>query len=249
MKQIHILRGFPAVGVLLASIIVIVVLGCGGSGSSASTATSTTGTTGTTGNNPYAGSYQGEFIDQNSFIGSFSLAIGADGTVNGSYGYAAPISFSGQINSSGSGSINGSNGTFQVTLGASGKATLGGGIGTPSNGVFITLCSNPNGVFSGFSGLYAGTVHNITLGKTGIIALSISSSGAVTGVDLFNVSGTPTLLPVAGTLTSNGQLSYVVDGVTVSGPVTLSGITISGNVTETNGNSAAISVSQVSTTD
>jgi hypothetical protein len=246
MKQIRTLRGFPAVSVLLAAAIIVVALGCGGSGGSGTTGTTTTG--GSTGANPYAANYAGQFIDQNSFISNFSLTIGSDGTVNGSYGYTPPITFSGSVNSSGVGSITGSNGTFQVTLGASGKATLGGGIGTPSNGVFITLVSNPTGVYSGFSGLYAGTVHNLTLGKTGIIALSINSSGAVTGVDLFNVNGTPTLLPVAGTLSSSGQLNYVVNGVTVSGPVSLSGSTISGNVNESNGNTATISVNQVSPT-
>jgi hypothetical protein len=219
----------------LASSLGLAAFGCGGSGSSGSPAA-----------NPYAGNYSGDFVDQNDFIGPFTMTVSSSGALSGQFGYATPITYTGSIVSAGTGSITGTNGTFQVTLGGSGHTTLGGGIGAPTNGAFITLASNPTGTFSGFSGDYAGTVHNTTLGATGIIALSVSSSGAVTGVDLFDVSGTPTLEPIAGTLSSSGALSYTVHGVTVAGTVSLTGETISGSLTESDGDAASLSVQQVS---
>jgi hypothetical protein len=173
------------------------------------------------------------------------MQISSLGVITGTFNYTPAMSFSGTINSSGTGSIQDSNGTLPITLGASGLSTLGCGIGTSTEGFFATFISNPNGQFSGLSGQYAGTVHNTTLGATGIIALSISSSGVVAGVDLFNVSGKPTLEPVSGNLSSSGHLVYVVDGVTVNGDVSLAGNTITGGLQESNGNSATLSVSQV----
>lgn len=159
------------------------------------------------------------------------------------------MSFTGTINRSGAGSITDSNGTYQIQLGTSGLSTLGGGIGTRTNGAFFTAATNPTGTYSGFAGDYAGTVDNTTLGATGVISLVVSSSGTVSGVDLFDVNGTPTLEPVTGTLSSGGALSYTVHGVTVSGTVTQNGTTVSGSLTESSGDSATITLQQLLATD
>lgn len=230
MKTRELLRQFafaaPLVGLLCAA-------GCGGSGGSGSS------------NNPYAGTYSGNFVDQNNFIGTFTLTVSATGALTGQFGYNNPLTYTGTINSAGTGSLTDSNGTFQVTLGGSGLTTLGGGIGTPASGAYIALVSNPTGVFNGLSGAYAGTVDNTTLGATGIIAFTVSSSGAVAGVDLFHVNGKPTLEPIAGTLSAGGALTYTVDGVTVTGNVALAGATLSGSLSESDGDAATISVGQV----
>jgi hypothetical protein len=230
MKQNKFLRRPSA---LLLGVLCLGVVGCGGSG----------GTSGG-GTNAFAGSYSGEFIDQDDVIATCTMTVDATGAVNGQFNYGTPLTFTGQVNGSGAGTIQDSNGSLPITFGSSGHPTLGVGIGTSTTGFFMTLISNPTGSFSGFSGDYAGTVHNTTLNKTGIIALSVNS-GVVSGVDLFTVNGSPALKGVSGTLTSGGVLTYTVDGVTVTGTVTLSGTTISGPVQESNGNAATLSVNQV----
>lgn len=239
MKQIEFFRSVPVSRLMVATAVSIVMLGCGGSGGSGGT-TATGGTA-----NPYAGSYSGNFVDSSSFIAPVTMTIDATGNISGTLSYTPPVTFTGLVDSSGKGSLSDSKGSFQVTLGAAGRSTLGGGVGTTSNGVFIAAVTNPTGQYSGFAGQYAGTVHNSTEGATGIIALTVSASGVVSGVDLFGVNGVPTLEPVTGTLNSAGQLSYTVDGVTVSGTVALANSIVSGPVSESNGDSATISLNQV----
>jgi hypothetical protein len=218
-----------AVGVLC-----LVTTGCGGSGGSGGSST-----------NAFTGVYTGEFTDQNDAVGTCTMQVGTDGSLTGQFNYGTPLTFSGSVNGSGVGTVTDSNGTLPITFGHSGRSTLGVGIGTSTNGFFMTMDTNPTGVFTGFSGDYAGTVHNITANKTGIIALSISPSGVVSGVDVFTVNGGPALVSVSGNITSGGVLTYTVNGVTVTGTVALSGTTISGSVQESNGDSATLSVTQV----
>lgn len=229
-------------GSVTVACLALACITCGGSGGSGGS-----GGTGSTSDsaNPYAGTYSGQFEDQTSFIGPFTMTVSSSGAISGTYGYATPLNFTGSVNSSGSGSLTDSNGTFQVTLGSSGLPTLGGGIGTPSNGAFVALASNPTGQFNGLSGDYAGTVHNTTVGLTGIIAFNVGSSGALTGLDLFVVNGSPTLVSISGTLSSSGALSYSIGSLTVTGTVSLSGTTLSGALTESDGDSATLSVQQV----
>ena len=225
----------------------VLLYGCGGAGSSGNGGGGGSGAA----NNVYAGTYTGQFEDSSSMIGTFSLSVSNTGGVGGQMVYNPVLSFTGTINTQGTGYISINGLTPQITLGTPGQLTLDGGIlyGNGS-GAYFTLVKNPPGTFgvsNPFSGDYAGTRHNITLGVTGITAMNISASGVVTGCELVDVNGTPTLSTISGTRSSSGTLSYtdVVNSVTFAGTVALSSGTITGNLTGSNGDSATISISQV----
>lgn len=207
------------------------------------------------GTNPYAGSYVGEFVDQNGVTGQFDITVAsnvAGNNITGAYLYTNnTINFTGAINKQGHGDFTTSAGTTGIQFGQLAQPTTSLSINSINNpGALVVLISNPTGLFGGansFSGDYAGTVQNTTINKTGVIALSISSSGVVSGSDVVEVNGTPTLTTVSGTLSTAGALNYQIaaNGVTVTGNVSLSNGTISGALTSSDGDALSVSITQV----
>jgi|GEM_PF-5961610 len=239
-------------GLWIVVVLGFAAIGCGGSGGGG-------GNNGSNGNNnnggnsggdnPYVGTYVGNFVDQSSFIGPFTMTVSSSGAVAGRFDYTPLVGFSGTIDSTGKGSVTDTNGTFNVQLSSAGKSVLAGGIGTATNGAFFTTVTNPTGKYSGFAGSWFGTVHNNTTDKTGIITVTIGQNGSnftFGGIDLFDVNGTPTLEEVTGTVTSAGELSYTVDGVTVTGKLTVSNSngTITGSLTESDKDTATITLQE-----
>jgi len=139
------------------------------------------------------------------------------------------------------------------STGSTGTTGSTGGDGSGTGTVFpnaqVALISNPTGVFGGansFAGSYAGTIQDTTLDKPDILAITIQSSGAVTGTGSSYVNGSPVLTSVSGTLSSSGSLSLVLaNQVSVSGTVSLAKGTISGPLKLSNGDGATLSISQV----
>src|SRR5579862_4140458 len=165
---------------LLTAVALAIVVGCGGSGGGGGNSNGTTnGSTGSQ-TSAWKGNYVGDFVDQSNTIGDFSMMVAANGSVSGTFGYSTPITFQGSINTSGKGTVTDSNGTFQITLGKAGGGTLGGGIGTATNGAFFTTVTNPTGQYSGIMGGWFGTVHNNTKNLTGIMAVSITPNTSST---------------------------------------------------------------------
>jgi hypothetical protein len=199
-------------------------------------------------NSPYAGNYEGEFEDAQGVTGIFILNVAPNGTLQGQYDYNPALTFTGSIGELTTGTITTSAGTSAISLGPTGSSISATVANTSGNGANVVLVLNPNDVFGGanpFTGDFAGTVTNSTLNKTGVLALTVSSSGVVTGSDLVDAAGTPTLTTITGTLSSAGALQYTVAAtqVVVTGTVTITNGAISGSLSESNGDSATLALS------
>jgi hypothetical protein len=221
------------------------VSGCGGSGGGGGGGGSHT-------NNSYAAAYAGEFEDVNGVIAPFTMTVLLNGTLSGQLEYPTGTkTFTGTVKNDGIGSIMTSTGTSGLTLTLSMESSLGGTIAnTNGNGAYFAAVTNPTNVFGGpnpFTGDFAGTVHNSTINATGVVAMAVDSSGNLTGTDLVNVNGVPTLSPINGTITGSGTINYLIiaTNVTVTGTVTLSGGTLGGSLTGSNGDSLTLSCTGV----
>jgi len=255
----------------------VICFGCGGSssGGTATTGmtattgtTATAGTTGTTGANPYEGTYSGEYEDQYDNVGTFSLTVTAAGGVNGQFGTSAggtftgnttAQSFTGSASKTGGGSFKFSNGTDMVIFGPAGQSSLRALVllGTSTIEYQLAAITNPNGKFGGtnpFAGDFAGTVSYPSLGKTGVVAITIASNGSVSGWEVVDVgTSAPTLGSLSGTVSAAGVVNYTVTTPNKSGDETLTGNLkyttvqgkISGALADSNGDSTTISLTQL----
>jgi hypothetical protein len=225
----------------------IAVTGCGGGGISNLI------------NNPYKGTYKGEFFEHDSgAIGSVSLNITAAGIisgtatpiVNGKPG--APFKLTGAMASSGSAVISGFEGNTDVGQFASPSSTTMAAYITNESGsstVWLALLVNPSAPSTGgnpFSGDYAGTVLNTITGITNFNAWTISTSGVVAGSAVIQDSGVPALAAVTGTVSSSGSVAWTVSVggsvvSTITGNLTLTGTSLTGTLKNSANNNLTLS--------
>jgi len=225
------------IGALLA-----VALGCsacGGAGASGSSVPS-----------PYAGTYYGEYIDKSGNAGTFQVTVAASGSVNGLFSNAQATYnlMRGSIGATGAGEVTYGTTPAKIQFGPSGQQTTQLNIEPVGNNVpaavaVLVVGSTAASGANPFAGNFAGAIHDTTVNLPGALALNIDQSGTVSGLGVINVSGTPTLTSILGTVSSSGTLSYVegVNQVTVSGTVT-KGVAVYGPVQLSNGDTGSITV-------
>jgi len=214
-------------------------VGCGGSGGG-----------GVASVNPFVGTYAGEYVDQNGNAGQFQLTVMQTGSVSGTYSNATATFnlISGHVDGSGKGVVTIPNGTASIQLGQSGQATT-------TLSINPTRTNNPNAlaVFvskiiylplgNSFTGGYAGTIHDTTLNTTAALAVVINAAGTVSGSEVVNLNGVPTLTSISGTVSSTGALSCVSQSnqVTITGTVT-KGNNVYGPIQLSNGDAGELSL-------
>lgn len=213
---------------------------CGGSGGSAQQAS-----------NVNAGTYIGEYIDQNNKVGEFQLTVKPTGVVTGQYLTPTGVvtAVKGSIDQSGHGNLTLGTSTASVQMNGVNPqqsnllSIVPVGIGQPTTEVTLTLVppsalptSNP------FTGSYGGYITDTTTNKTSALAIGIVPWGAFTGQQIaINDRGYFNSSDIIGNISSTGALSFTIYGqvITATGNLTKAS-NIQGTVLLSNGDSANI---------
>lgn len=214
-------------------------VGCGGGGSVGNA---------TLVANPLAGSYIGEYINQNGHVDQFQLTIGPSGAVTGEYvAIGGTISsVKGNIDKDGHGNMSYAGGTANIQLNgfASQTATLSiSPVQTSIPATQLALALNPaTNLPAGnpFAGNYAGIFTDTTSNKSSALAITVSSTGVITGENLTNPNGFISSAEITGTISATGAVSYTTlnPQVTISGQMSQSNL--SSAVQMTNGDSGVL---------
>ena len=155
--------------------------------------------------NPFMGSYVGSFLQPDGSIGGATIGIAADGTLSGKVTGSSVKTVSGSIDKNGdtnltvsnTSGINTASGMFAYTP----KGLLFGTLTTDQNStVWITLNYVNKPLM--FAGSYSGTFSNAD--SSGLVTISVSASGAITGTATPQSGGSSTL---KGSVNSTGVVS------------------------------------------
>ncbi len=151
------------------------------------------------------GSYVGSFLQPDGSIGGATIGIAADGTLSGKVTGSSVKTVSGSIDKNGdtnltvsnTSGINTASGMFAYTP----KGLLFGTLTTDQNStVWITLNYVNKPLM--FAGTYSGTFSNAD--SSGLVTISVSASGAITGTATPQSGGSSTL---KGSVNSTGVVS------------------------------------------
>jgi hypothetical protein len=225
-------------------LVALIMAGCGGSSNSSSSPSTT-----------YVASYTGNYEDINTSPPSWgtitftvTAASTTTSTVNGtltgtSPGSTAEESITGTVSSAGVVSFNPilGGGFYTSAAGAFGPAggktlygTLTAPVGGSNHTIYITTVVNPTATINVPTGDYSGTVVNDSNSMTGIVSLNVAAYNGtnypVTGCEVSDDNGTPTLATISGTLSTSNGIAYSVTSTTGSGITSVSGtVTPSGS--------------------
>ena|SRR5579862_7415395 len=226
------------------------LFGCGGGPEGTSSTGSTSGSGGLL--NPYTGSFSGTFIGPQGSIGTVSFSVDISGNITGTEvvtSTGASTSLTGTVTSGGVAAVtigtDATTGTFSAVTNQTPTASVA--LTDASNDVTdMVLIVNPANITGGVQdeGDFAGSLFDFSNSTPGIIAMNVSTTGAISGSILLADTGTPTLENITGNMTStfsgNPTVSWVItlNGTqieTASGTATLSGGGLSGTMTTSNG--------------
>jgi hypothetical protein len=206
----------------------------------------------------YAGTYAGTYENQLGDTGPFAFTVGSTGTIaNGTITISGTsVSLTGSVTSSGSATFipGGNNPSSSGKLSAAGGTTITGTLKDNAGDTFwVEALYDPTGAVAGanpFSNDYSGDFKNNTKGDTGIDSFFVDGSGNITGTGLIDISGTIEFAIVGGSVSNTGALTltFKVNGAlitTITGNVALANSSMTGNLTNTAGDSLTLDVQAV----
>jgi hypothetical protein len=200
MRSNHV--GFFSRGVVLG-ILALAFAGCGGGGG------------GGGGNNPYAGTYQGEYMKSDGTMGVVGIGIDGSGSLNGlsEINSGTTTTLRGSVSSTGTITFSGGGDTFTGTMASSGGSTAAITATEGNTSLWIAMVNNPAkpmGTNTGFTGDYGGTIVSDSNNKVGVIAFKVATDGTLAGWTVVYDSGVPTFGTLAGSVGSTGAVTYTV---------------------------------------